>query len=318
MKKDLTGMDKAMIFDIQKFSIHDGPGIRTTIFFKGCSMCCIWCQNPESIHKNKEIMYFPERCISCGQCFEVCQTKARNPDIPESIDRELCNLCGECVAKSCFSEALRIAGNMLSVDEVYEEVMRDEIFYRNSGGGVTLSGGEPLMYLDFVKEFIQKLHKDSIHVAVETCGFVPERSIEDVINDIDLFLYDIKYFDSVKHKELTGVSNELVLSNARLLAKSNRRIIFRIPLIYGINDDMEDIEKRAEFISKFNREGISVELLPYNPLTSSKYPGLGLEYKVEVKKMDIEEEKQYIEELQNIFCRAGIAVENIYTRRMIV
>lgn len=254
-------------------------------------------------------MFFQERCTFCGKCFTVCPTKARSPNKPQSIDRQLCNVCGECAA-SCPSETLRIVGKILTVNEVYGEAMKDDVFYRNSGGGVTLSGGEPLIYLDFCKELIQKLHMSSVNVAVETCGFVPEKSIHSIMDDIDLFLYDIKYFDSGKHEELTGLPNELILSNAKLLAESDCTIIFRIPLIYGINDDFEDMKKRATFISEFRRRGISVELLQYNPLADAKYHKLGLEYKVEAKRMDIGQEEQYIKELQELFLKNDIRVEN--------
>lgn len=264
------------IFDIKKFAIHDGDGIRTTVFFKGCPLRCIWCHNPEGIAFGGQLQYIPAKCVNCGACAESCAYGAHKLDNHiHSFDRSLCVACGNCVA-SCLGEALVYCGKEMTADEVLGIVLEDEKFYVNSGGGVTLSGGECLCQADFCAELLKKLKEHGINCNVDTCGYVDRSAIDKVIPFTDVFLYDIKHIDSDIHKKYTGVPNERIIENLKYINSKGKRIEVRIPLIPGVNDDPETIGAIGMLLSSLDSVE-KVRVLPYNNLAGSKYEILGLE-----------------------------------------
>lgn len=276
--KDPENNHKGLVFNIQKFSIHDGPGIRTTVFMKGCSLACKWCSNPESINPNREIMMYDVRCIMCKKCVEACPVGAIVfTESGREIDWDKCDECLEC-ARVCPSKAIECVGDYTTVDEVVKKVESDRIFYDNSNGGMTVSGGEPLVQSAFVEELLQKCKAKGIHTALDTSGNVPWQKIEGVLEHVDLVLMDIKHMDTGMHKKGTGADNEIILENAKKIAKRVRTWI-RIPLIPDYNDSESNIKKVAEFASDIGAEKISV--LSYHELGSSKYPKLGRIYTME-------------------------------------
>lgn len=267
---------KGLIFNIQRFSLHDGPGIRTTVFMKGCPLSCQWCSNPESQHSFPEIMTVDRSCIGCGQCAAVCDTGAiRITEQGRKLDREKCDLCLSCT-EVCPGGGLVAAGVWKDVEEIVAEVQKDEAFYRNSGGGVTVSGGEPLLQWPFVRELCKECKKRGFHTALDTSGCAPWDAIEKVLSYVDLVLYDIKEVDPKKHEEGTGVTNELILANATRLSKRTRTWL-RYAVIPGFNDSKASARRIAEFASDLPFE--KVTLLPYHGLGSQKYERLGRAYR---------------------------------------
>ena len=294
---------KANIFNIQKFSIHDGPGIRTTVFFKGCPLKCIWCHNPESQNLKKEVLYNKNKCTLCGNCVKACQNNAieiKNDVLKMNMDK--CTFCGDCTLY-CTNSARQIAGKEYTVDEVMEEVLKDRVFYKNSKGGVTLSGGEPLIYADFVEELLMKLKKENIHTAVDTCGCVDFKVFERVSKYTDLFLYDLKTMDDEKHILYTGVSNINIIDNLIKLSKIHNNINLRLPLIEGLNADEDNILGILRLIKKTNIKKIN--LLPYHDIAMHKYEKLGREYS-ECMKRPADEKLKRIKE---IFEKEGYRVK---------
>jgi pyruvate formate lyase activating enzyme len=267
---------KGIIFDIQNYAIYDGPGIRTTIFFKGCPLKCVWCHNPESQELKPQISYFSEKCLGCGTCVAVCPNNAIQLVNGKAIrDRELCTVCGTCVA-ACPNNVLEIIGKEMSVNELIEIVIRDKPFYDNSGGGVTISGGEPTIQAPFLFELLEALKNEKIHTAIETCGYFKENLNPKLINLVDLFLFDIKHINSEIHLHYTGVNNERILANFKMLLSKvgNERIIPRIPLIPNVNIDLNIINSIAEFLREINYNG-PIHLMPYNKLAKTKYEKIG-------------------------------------------
>jgi pyruvate formate lyase activating enzyme len=272
-------VDKAgLVFDIQRFSVHDGPGIRTTVFMKGCPLNCPWCSNPESVLQHPEIMVRNILCVACWKCIESCPIGAitRIGEISE-IDRKKCNLCLECI-KACPSGALRLAGKYMSVSEVMEEIEKDNLFYINSGGGVTISGGEPLVQAEFVEQVFGLCRQRGIHTTLDTTGHAPWPALKDVLAYTDLVLYDIKHLDSKKHQESTGRSNEIILNNLSQIAGLVETWL-RLPLIPNFNDSESYIRELAMFIHKLPKGRIAkVSLLPYHNWGEQKYEELGKKY----------------------------------------
>ncbi len=279
-----------VVFNIQRFSIHDGPGIRSTVFLKGCSMRCFWCHNPEGRHFQPELRYFPGRCIACGACVEACPNHAH--ELREGVHtffREYCLVSGECV-QTCYPGALELNGRQMSVDEVLEEVLRDRPFYESSHGGVTLSGGEPALAGVFAREILERCHAGGIHTAIETCGDSPWHSLEALLPWTDLVIMDIKLISPEKHLRATGRPNDRILANARNLAQTDKPLLFRTPIVPTVNDDPEEFIRIASFLKSLidtrasgnNQEsdagGIAFELLPFHRLASDKYASLGMEY----------------------------------------
>jgi pyruvate formate lyase activating enzyme len=265
----------ALVTDIQGYSIHDGPGIRTVVFLKGCSLECRWCSNPECISSNPEVGLFPTLCTSCGSCAEVCPNGALvyAPGSPPNIDRSLCTGCGECVA-SCSYEALRLYGRQMTVDEVFGVVRRDAMFYDASGGGVTVSGGEPLLQPAFVSALLRECREAGIHTCVETSGCAPEPALRRVLPYADCWLYDLKLYDPDRHADYAGRTNETILANAAIVAESGADVLFRMPIIPGITDEPRNLEKIADFLQRIAGINSRVELMPYHRLAEGKYRSL--------------------------------------------
>ena len=275
-------MKSAGIFNIQRFSLHDGPGIRTTVFFKGCPLKCRWCHNPEGLKNKIEILYNKDKCSLCGECVIRCPQSAVNI-IDEAVvtDTERCCFCSECTYY-CINEAREIAGKEYSVDELMKIILKDRVFYEESGGGVTLSGGEPVMQIDFVEELLKRIKAENIHTAVDTSGIMPFEYYERIYKYTDLFLYDIKLIDEKKHKIFTGLSNDIIIENLKKLSDLNSKtavcenINLRLPIIEGVNADNEHIDKLINLIKDLGIKNIN--LLPYHNISEHKYKKLNMEY----------------------------------------
>ncbi len=257
--------DKGMVFDIIRNSFVDGPGIRTTVFFKGCNLRCAWCHNPESQSAERQMMFYKSKCTGCGKCRDVC---------PNSL--ESCDLCGKCEVY-CPHSVRQICGKEMTVYEVYTEIAKDKVFYEASGGGVTFSGGECMLQIDFLCEILKKCKENGIHTAVDTAGHVPFESFEKIMPYTDLFLYDVKHADDELHKNLTGVSNRLIIENLnRLSNEFSGDIIIRIPIIGRVNDNEEEMKKIADILKDIKHK--SVELLPYHKMGEHKFEALGRQF----------------------------------------
>ncbi len=267
---------RGLVSDIQRFSVHDGPGIRTTVFLKGCNLRCHWCHNPETLSAAPELQVFPEKCINCEACLKVCERGAHqlSSDGQRLFRRELCVGCGAC-ARTCYAEALVLVGRRMTAEQVFQEVLQDRDFYRNSGGGVTLSGGEPLFQQDFVMEILRLCRAEGMHTAVETNMAWPWKHVEPILPLLDLVMMDIKVMDDALHREWTGTSNQVILDNAVRVGRLDTPLIVRTPVICGVNDDAEQIGRIAEFIAGLPNLQY-FEPLPYHPLGSDKYRSLGL------------------------------------------
>jgi pyruvate formate lyase activating enzyme len=249
-----------VVFNIKRYAIHDGPGIRTTVFLKGCPLRCSWCHNPESIAEAPEHMFRAQRCLRCGRCIEACPSGALDAD--GRRDSDLCRLCGACAA-ACPTGAREIAGKTTTVAEVLAEVERDRVFYDHSGGGATLSGGEPLLQVEFATALLEACRASGIHTALDTTCFAPWGVLEAVQPYVDLFLCDVKHMDSARHEELTGAPNDTILDNIRRLAAGGADIVLRVPVIPGANDSPENIGSTGAFAASL--DGVEqVHLLPYN------------------------------------------------------
>ena len=263
---------KSLITDIQRFSLNDGPGIRTTVFFKGCNMHCTWCHNPETLSFESDLMFYPVKCIHCGKCFGACPVHAhRIADGKHVIDRSLCVRCGKC-AEVCYAEALTVSGKEMTVAEILAEARQDKPYYETSGGGVTLSGGEVLCHVEFAAELARACRAEGIHVALETNLSQPLERIAPLLAQVDLIMADCKLFDDSTHRKYTGISNETVLAN--LKAITDIPMIVRTPLIPGVTDGEKNLLAIAKFLA--GKKNLKYyELLNFNPLGSAKYDGLG-------------------------------------------
>lgn len=268
-------MNQPLIFDIKRYAINDGPGIRIVIFMKGCNLNCVWCHNPESISGETERMYAPAKCIKCGTCVMACPEKAITLT-PEGIvtNEELCKMCGKC-AEVCPTKAIEISGKTISVAEIINEIEKERVFFDQSGGGVTFSGGEPLIHHKFLIELLDECGKRGIHTAVDTAGLASTEIILEIAKRTNLFLYDLKMMNSEKHRKWVGVSNEKILENMKILAETGVKIIIRIPLVGGVNDDVDNMTETARFVSQLSGEKKVVNLLPYHKIAQTKYQKLG-------------------------------------------
>ncbi len=265
------------IFDIKKFAIHDGPGIRTTLFLKGCPLNCLWCHNPEGIQNRINLWYFERKCIQCNSCISACPNKAlshgKGDDPYISINRSKCDNSGACV-KACPTTALTFDGYEMEVNEAVDKLMQDKIFYKQSGGGITISGGDPLFQYDFSREVLKKCRTQGVHTAIETCMYAKKEIFQSFFGLVDLFIVDIKIMDPDKHQKYVGTGNDLILSNFKTLSKSNQNILVRIPLIPEITSTEDNIRSISQFVVK-NAPDTAIELINFNPLAENKYRLMG-------------------------------------------
>jgi pyruvate formate lyase activating enzyme len=270
-------LTSGIVFDIRKFSIHDGPGIRTTVFLKGCPLQCAWCHNPESQSAGPELIMHPNRCLRCGACVEACPEDAIRLEANGPVtDLARCEVCGLCT-DACFSGARELAGREMTAAQVMGAVERDRPFYDESGGGVTFSGGEPLLQPEFLSELLRACRSLEIHTALDTCGYAPWGVLDRIRRDVDLFLYDVKAIDDDQHRQLTGVSNRVILENLRALSGHGHAIILRVPLIPGINDDDNNIRRTGALACSLPVP-VALELLPYHRIGVEKYGRIARQY----------------------------------------
>ncbi len=270
-------MIEGIVTDIQHFSIHDGPGIRTTVFLKGCNQRCFWCHNPETLSPKPQLQLFLDRCIGCGECFERCPQGAHTlVDGEHLFDRSVCIGCGVCT-ETCYAKALVLIGETKTVDDVVETVLRDRAFYETSGGGVTLSGGDPLLQLEFTEAVLARCHDAGIHTAIETAANMPWERIERVLPVTDLVMMDVKLMNSERHRTFVGVPNERILENAKRLGETGKPLIVRTPIVPGVNDDEATIAEIAGFVAGLPNLA-SYELLRFHAMATSKYDSLDMAY----------------------------------------
>ena len=297
-----------MVFDIQRCSVHDGPGIRTTVFLKGCNLRCFWCHNPESWRAGQDLMFYPQKCIGCGKCIALCPGGCHilNDGGEHNIDREKCVLCGAC-AKKCYAGALVLSGKERTVEDVMKAVRADAAFYKNSGGGMTVSGGEPLLQPDFTLALLRAAKEEGIHTALDTAGHVEFALLEQVLPWVDLILFDCKCMDSASHKEATGAGNERVLENLRRLgsvpagAPGSTPVWVRVPVIPGVNDTEQNMLALRDFLTGLPAVK-RVELLGYHNLGAGKHANLGGEYAYKEMKAP---QKERLEALEAVFEGVG-------------
>lgn len=289
-------MASGSIFNISRYAVHDGPGIRTTVFLKGCPLRCWWCHNPEGVSQERSLIFFEHKCILCQTCAGVCQAGAFSfANDLNHLDRTSCNNCGLC-SEACPAEALSHAGRTIAVADLMQEIEKDILLYDNSGGGVTFSGGEPLLQHLFLNEALSECKNRGIRTALDTSGYASERVLSSVIDLVDVILYDLKLADEEEHRKYTGVSNKPIKENLRMLTDSGRGrdIILRFPVIPGITDTKKNVDALAEFISTL--KGIdAIDLLPFHDV-SEKYHGLGIEYQMPVRQAPAPSRMKYIRE----------------------
>jgi pyruvate formate lyase activating enzyme len=299
----VDGSDRtATVFEIERFALNDGPGIRTVVFFKGCPLRCRWCSNPESQSAAVQLFYRPRRCLACSRCIQVCREKALKLERTLVIDRKRCTGCGECV-RACNAEALSLAGSVRTIGDILREVLRDEVFYRNSGGGVTFSGGEPTSQPEALRALAERCRESGLHTCLETCGVFAWEAVRDTLPALDLILFDLKHADEARHEELTGRGNSLVLENFRRLLDAGKDLVVRFPLIPGLNDDDRNLERTADFLAETS-PGRRIDILPYHRLGGSKYASLGREYSLDLLMPPPAERAQ---EVRDFFNKRGLA-----------
>ncbi len=266
-----------IVFDIQKFSIHDGPGIRTTVFLKGCPLDCLWCHNPESKKSKPEISFISEKCILCGYCASKCPNQCHIIDGKgHSFDRAKCLRCGKCTME-CYSKALEVIGKIMTMDEVMAEVLKDVPFYETSNGGMTISGGEPMAQFLFTKSLLEEAKRHNLHNCLETSGYAPLARYREILANVDIFLYDFKESDPERHSKYTGIPQDLIVKNLVELDSLGAKSVLRCPIIPGLNDRKSHFKEIAKLANKLSNI-IEINILPYHPLGKSKSSRIGMEY----------------------------------------
>ena len=298
------------IFNIQKFSTHDGDGVRTTIFFKGCPLRCMWCHNPESQHYYKELIFHHHKCTACGRCVAKCKQGANSiVDGKIVFDRSKCTACGVCT-DWCITEARELAGKEYTVDALVKEAMKDKIFYEQSGGGVTLSGGEVMasQHMDYVEEVCRKLHENGVSVFIDTSGYTDYENLKRILPYVDVFLYDIKVMDPEGHKKYIGVDNSLSLENLKKLSDEGAGLYIRLPIIQQVNATDEHIESVIHFLKENNIHARQVNLLPYHDIGKGKYASLDMEYHDDEMSVPVSE---LMEHFKSMFEEQGFNKVNI-------
>lgn len=290
---------RGQVFDIKHYAVHDGPGIRITIFLKGCPLNCVWCHSPESQSRSPEILTNQEKCIGCGNCVKACPVDAVKG--PGEIDREACNVCGAC-AEVCYANAIEIIGREKTIEQVLAEVKKDRELLMVSGGGVTLSGGEPMAQPEFTLELLKHLKQEGYHTALDTSGYAPWVKLKQALDYTDLVLYDLKHMDSSKHQQYTGVKNELILENLDRISGHGKRIWVRVPLIPGVNDDEKHIKTLIEYVRDLNVE--RTFFLPYHEIGVPKYEALNRVY-------DYSGEPHSLDRLKEIKKQASEMLDNV-------
>jgi len=295
-----------LVSSVRRLAIHDGPGIRTVVFLKGCQLCCLWCAAPETQSSGRDVVFYPERCLACDRCRAACPEEAIRVDAAgrRSLDRARCTLCGQC-AEVCYAEALTMPAAWRTVGEVLAEVLCDRVFYDRSGGGVTVSGGEPLQQAEFTAALLRACKREGLHTAMETSGFQDWDVFERTLTDLDLLLYDLKAMDPEKHLRFTGASNERILENLRRAVSRGVATIIRVPVIPGFNDDEKNFQTMGRFLA-----GIGpiqrVDLLPYHRFGEATYGRLGREYALATIPLMTDER---LEELAGILHGHGLRVQ---------
>lgn len=288
-------MTTGIIFDIKRFALHDGPGIRTSVFMKGCPLACWWCHNPEGQRSEAQLIFRANRCKSSKACLTVCPLGAISWRDGSITNWELCDNCGKC-AEVCFSGAREIIGREVTVEQVMAEIERDVPFYDQSEGGITFTGGEPLQQKDFLEEVLIACKQKQIHTTLDTCGYSPWENYRSILPMVDLFLYDVKLMTSDKHIKYTSVPNKLILDNLIKLSNAGANIIVRLPLIPGINDDVDNLEKCRHFLKALPKLK-GVEVMPYHEIGLAKYKALGMSYRMENNIVPSNEQVAWVEDL---------------------
>jgi pyruvate formate lyase activating enzyme len=300
---EVVSPQSAVITNIQGFSIHDGPGIRTVVFFKGCPLSCQWCANPECLSGKPQMGFIDTLCMNCGKCFEICTNNAVRRGVGEHrIDYSLCKSCGNC-SDNCYYGARVRYGESKTIAEVWDAVRRDKMFYDNSGGGITASGGEPLLWSKFIRELFELSHRERIDTCIETCGFADPEALRDVIPVTDHFLFDLKHMDSDIHNKYTGQPNSQILKNATLILEHGADVVFRQPLIPGINDSLMNIEATAGFLTGLGKSATKLQIMPYHRMGQSKYKALNMPCIME--KLGIADDEQ-VEAVKKAYIDRGI------------
>ena len=288
---------RGRVFDIKKFAIHDGPGIRSTLFLKGCPLKCVWCHNPEGIENKINLWYFERKCIQCDSCLSVCPnqalTEGKEGEPHILIDHQKCDINAACVAV-CPTTALSLDSSEMDTEEAVEKLLQDKVFYDQSDGGITISGGDPLYQHEFSREVLQMCRDSGVHCAIETCMYAKEEILRSFMGLVNLFIVDIKLFDETEHKKYTGTGNELILSNLKMLAENKQNLLVRIPLIPEITTKEENIRSICRFVLE-HAPGTGIELINFNPLAENKYRLMGREYEflAEMKPYSGEELDKY-------------------------
>jgi len=295
---------KGLVFTITHGSFVDGHGIRTTVFLKGCPLRCLWCCNPESQEIYPEIKYTAGECNGCGRCYDLCPLSAIGRDGGRAgIDRNICDNCGSC-AEACYRNAIADFAKWRTVDDVFDDVYRDNSFYMNSGGGVTIGGGEPTLQTGFSRALLDRLQSKGVHVAFDTCGYTVSEAAFELLRDADLLLFDLKGLDPEKHKRHTGVDNSVIVENLKKLNDLGKEIIIRLPLIPGFTDDDDDIEAEIDFIGSL-KAARRVDIIPYHDFARIKYEQLGRKYPFDIDLVH----KTPAEDIRDRFVGAGIAAQ---------